>query len=191
MTPLGGAPFLDMLVLIRLGVFVWEFGAARFDGPTLLEYLAWLGQPFAAGNPVLRYSEFRRRVALEGGPAVAKVVGRRGSVVRPDRCRHVARTRPGRVAGEVGDHVRGRSLVILPRLGRLSRVGTPLRGARRTRCPRQLDLSVCERQSIDLLEVPEHHIGERSLRHGFLQPLRPPWANLYLDTVLVFALVEA
>ena len=59
--PPGGVILLDMLVLIRLAVFVWEFGAGRFDRPTAVEFVAWFALPFANGNPVLRYSEFRRQ----------------------------------------------------------------------------------------------------------------------------------
>jgi len=53
--------FLDMLLLLRLLLFVWEFGVGRFDQITLLEYLAWFGLPFCCVGPFLRYSEFRRQ----------------------------------------------------------------------------------------------------------------------------------
>jgi hypothetical protein len=52
---------LDMLLLLRLLLFVWEFGVGRFDQVTLIEYLAWFGLPFTCLGPFLRYSEFRRQ----------------------------------------------------------------------------------------------------------------------------------
>jgi hypothetical protein len=60
--------FLDMLLLLRLLLFVWEFGVGRFDQVTVIEYLAWFGLPFTCLGPFLRYSEFRRQQFWEVDP---------------------------------------------------------------------------------------------------------------------------
>lgn len=76
-----GSGALDMLLLLRLVVFVWEYGGERVEAPPLLAYLAWCGLPFPACGVILRPSEFLDqgpwddpRPPLGGGVALASGV---------------------------------------------------------------------------------------------------------------------
>jgi hypothetical protein len=54
----GGGKILDMVLVLRLVLFVWEFGVERIETPPLVKYLAWGGLPFSVGSVILRPSEF-------------------------------------------------------------------------------------------------------------------------------------
>src|SRR5262249_52674309 len=59
---------LDMFMVLRLSLYLWELGAGRFDRPEGLEFLAWCALPFTAIGPFLRLSEFRRQRPWETDP---------------------------------------------------------------------------------------------------------------------------
>jgi hypothetical protein len=61
---------LDMWLLLRLVMLLWEYGSRRVGRPSLVTYLVWCGLPFTVGGPLLRYSEFELQLPWkkESGP---------------------------------------------------------------------------------------------------------------------------
>jgi D-alanyl-lipoteichoic acid acyltransferase DltB (MBOAT superfamily) len=59
---------IDMLLLLKLVLFLWEFGIGRVDRPGMIEFLAWYGLPFTTHGLILRYSEFRQQPPSTGSP---------------------------------------------------------------------------------------------------------------------------
>jgi D-alanyl-lipoteichoic acid acyltransferase DltB (MBOAT superfamily) len=59
---------LDMVLSLRLVLFLWEFGAERFAETHLIEYVAWFSLPFTSAGPWLRYSAFQTLRPWESSP---------------------------------------------------------------------------------------------------------------------------
>lgn len=136
---IGGEKILDMLVLLRLVVFVWEYGGGRIEVPTPVGYLAWCGLPFPLSGTLLRPSEFLGQRPWEGNPLPrigrgwwVDVAGRAGMLVAGLGLALVAteldrRGRAGKIAVLYGAGPWGLYLLLAAAAG-VSRLGGALGG---------------------------------------------------------------
>ncbi len=54
--------YLDMWLVLRLAIVLWEFGAGRIERPSPLAFATWCMLPFTLFGPLLRFSEYERQL---------------------------------------------------------------------------------------------------------------------------------